>query len=95
MLRALAAVPLLLFLVIGIPASGGPAGLALFMPGFFRWFASWLPVPRALSAITGTIYFGGNGVGTDLWVLAVWTVAGLVVHLATALWARPAVSNVT
>ncbi len=83
-LPALAAVPLLLFLVIGIPASGGPAGMALFVPGFFRWFASWLPVSRALGAVTGTVYFGGHGVGNDLWILAAWAVAGLVMILATA-----------
>lgn len=83
-LPPLAAVPLLLFLVIGIPASGGPAGMALFMPGFFRWFASWLPVSRALSAITGSVYFAGHGVGADLWILAAWAAAGLVLILATA-----------
>lgn len=67
------------FIVVGIPATGGPAGLARFVPAFFRDLAPGLPASRALPALTSVAYFGGAGIGHDLGVLAIWAVGGLAV----------------
>ena len=72
-----AALAVLAFIVAGIPATGGPAGMAAFMPAFFRDLAPGLPASRALPALTNAAYFGGNGIVLDLWVLAIWAVCGL------------------
>jgi hypothetical protein len=74
-----AALALLSFVVVGIPATGGPAGMAQFMPAFFRDVAPGLPASRALPALTNAAYFGGSETALDLWVLAIWIVAALVV----------------
>lgn len=67
----------LLFIVAGIPMSGGPANLASFSPGFFRFFDSVLPLGVAASVTRNVVYFGGHATALHLWVLAAWAVAGL------------------
>ena len=75
----LVAVAVLVFVVVGIPASGGPSGLAPFGPTFLRVLHPGLPVGAAASAVRDAVYFGGYGARGPLWVLAVWAVVGLVV----------------
>ena len=75
----LVAVPVLVFVVIGLPASGGPSGLALFGPTFLRVLHPALPVGAAASAVRDAVYFGGYGTAGPLWVLGAWTIAGLVI----------------
>jgi len=67
----------LLFIVAGIPMSGGPANLAAFSNGFFRLFNSVLPLGLAASVVRNVIYFDGHSTALHLWILAVWAVAGL------------------
>jgi nucleotide-binding universal stress UspA family protein len=80
----------LVFIVCGIPASGGPANLASFTPGFMRALGHALPLGIAASTIRNVVYFGGHATGPYLWTLAAWALAGLVgLFLVTAL-RRPA-----
>lgn len=67
----------LVFLVLGLPVSGGPAGLAPFGPGFLRVLHPVLPLGTAVSAVRAAVYFGGHGTAGPLWVLAAWAVAGV------------------
>ncbi|MGP8208342.1 MAG: hypothetical protein ACLQVK_20220 [Acidimicrobiales bacterium] len=78
-LPALAAVA---FVVLGIPATGGPAGLQGFVPAFFRVLEPALPPSVAVPALTSVSYLGSQAVARPLLVLAAWAVAG-----AAALWA--------
>lgn len=73
----LVAVAVLAFVVFGIPASGGPSGLAAFVPGFLRVLQPGLPLGAAASAVRGAAYFGGYGSAGPLWVLAAWALAGV------------------
>src|SRR6202046_3671895 len=57
----LVAVAVLVFIVAGIPVSGGAPNLASFTPGFLRVFSPVLPLGVAASAIRNVVYFGGPG----------------------------------
>ena len=86
----LVALALLAFIVFGIPASGGPANLASFTPGFLRALNHALPLGLAAGTIRNVVYFGGHDTATYLWTLAAWALAGLVgLFLVTAI-RRPA-----
>ncbi len=65
------------FIVLGLPVSGGPAGLAPFGPAFLRWLDSVLPLGVAATVVRNTVYFHGNDISADLWVLAAWAAAGV------------------
>jgi nucleotide-binding universal stress UspA family protein len=88
----LVAVAVLLFIVAGIPDSGGPANLASFSAAGFRLFDSVLPLGVAASVTRNVVYFGGHSTALHLWVLAAWAVAGLagLVVLTTRRRAVPA-----
>ncbi len=79
-----AAVAILTFLIVGVPATGGPVGLAQFMPAFFRTFNSALPPNVTVPALTNIAYFHAHAIASDLWVLAAWAVAGVLALLATS-----------
>jgi hypothetical protein len=81
--RPVAALAALVFVILGIPATGGPAGLARFLPAFYRALNPALPPPAALTALTNTAYFNGHAITGDLWVLAAWVAAGIATMLAT------------
>jgi nucleotide-binding universal stress UspA family protein len=86
----LVALAVLAFIVFGIPASGGPANLASFTPGFLRALSPALPLGVGASAIRNVVYFGGHDTTAYLWTLAAWALAGVVgLNLITAL-RRPA-----
>jgi nucleotide-binding universal stress UspA family protein len=86
----LVALAVLAFIVFGIPASGGPANLASFTPGFLRALSPALPLGVGASTIRNVVYFGGHDTTADLWTLAAWGLAGVVgLNLITAL-RRPA-----
>jgi hypothetical protein len=77
----------LAFLILGLPASGGPASLSAFEPGFLRALHSVLPLGVATDALRNTLYFHGNDTAGHLWVLGAWAAAGigvLLVHPARA-----------
>lgn len=84
----LSALAVLAFVVFGIPASGGPSGLAAFGPGYLRALDSALPLGVAASAVRKAVYFGGYGIAQPLWTLAAWAGAGLVVLALVALRRR-------
>ncbi|HEY5393955.1 MAG TPA: hypothetical protein VIL16_01015, partial [Trebonia sp.] len=73
----LVAVAVLLFVVAGIPDSGGPANLAPFSAAGFRFFDSVLPLGLAASVMRNVVYFGGHATALHLWVLAAWAAAGV------------------
>lgn len=66
----------LVVVVLGLPATGGPAGLGSFLPAFFRPFHHALPPGAALEAVRDAQYFTGHGVAAPLWVLAGWAAGG-------------------
>jgi nucleotide-binding universal stress UspA family protein len=86
----LAALAVLVFIVAGIPVSGGPANLASFTPGFLRLFSPVLPLGIAASAIRNVVYFGGHATSPYLWTLAAWALAGLAALVAVTTRRRPA-----
>ena len=73
----LVAAAVLALIVFGIPASGGPSGLAAFGPGFLRVLHPALPLGVAASAVRSAVYFHGYGSAGPLWVLAAWALAGV------------------
>jgi nucleotide-binding universal stress UspA family protein len=86
----LVAVAVLLFVVAGIPDSGGPANLAPFSAAGFRLFDSVLPLGLAASVMRNVVYFGGHSTALHLWVLAAWAAAGLAGLIVLANRRRPA-----
>jgi hypothetical protein len=83
-------VAVLVFIVFGIPVSGGPANLASFGPAFLRALDPALPLGVAVNVVRNVVYFGGHATALRLWVLAAWALAGLVgLAMVTAL-RRPA-----
>lgn len=75
---------LLLFLVLGLPASGGPFGTT-FLPDFQRALSPGLPLTNAVYAVRNASYFGSDEIGTHLVTLAIWAAAGLLVLAAIAM----------
>jgi hypothetical protein len=67
----------------GIPASGGPFGVA-FLPEFYRVVGPGLPLTNAAAAIRNVVYFGGHANGAPLGVLACWAGGALVLMAAIA-----------
>ncbi|MGH3395548.1 MAG: hypothetical protein ACRDPO_12750, partial [Streptosporangiaceae bacterium] len=67
----------LVFLVLGLPASGGPANLARFTPAALRLLQPALPLGAATDAVRNAVYFGGYGTAGPAWVLAAWALAGV------------------
>jgi nucleotide-binding universal stress UspA family protein len=85
----LVALALLVFIVAGIPVSGGAPNLASFTPGFLRVFSPALPLGIAASTIRNVVYFGGHDTAAYLWTLAAWALAGVAGLIAvTALRRR-------
>ena len=73
----LVTVAVLVFIVLGIPVSGGPANLASFSPAFLRVLDPVLPLGLAASVIRNVVYFGGHDTALHLCILAAWALAGL------------------
>ncbi|MGH3155614.1 MAG: universal stress protein, partial [Streptosporangiaceae bacterium] len=73
----LVALAILAFIVFGIPASGGPANLASFTPGFLRALSPVLPLGVAAGGIRNVVYFGGHATSQYIWTLAAWALAGV------------------
>ena len=86
----LVAVAVLAFIVFGIPASGGPANLASFTPGFLRALSPVLPLGIAASSIRNVVYFGGQAIHAYLWTLAAWALAGVAGLILVTVLRRPA-----
>jgi hypothetical protein len=72
-----AAVIALLFLAVGIPASGVILGSNMIT----QWYADLgraLPAGAALPSVRNTIYFRGNAIAWPLLILSAWALAGII-----------------
>jgi nucleotide-binding universal stress UspA family protein len=85
----LVALAILAFIVFGIPASGGPANLASFTPGFLRVLSPVLPLGIAASTIRDVVYFGGHATSPYIWTLAAWALAGVAGLILVTSLRRP------
>jgi nucleotide-binding universal stress UspA family protein len=83
-------VAVLVFIVFGIPVSGGPANLASFGPAFLRFLDPALPLGLAANVIRNVVYFGGHAIALRLWVLAAWALAGVAGLILITALRRPA-----
>jgi nucleotide-binding universal stress UspA family protein len=86
----LVTVAVLVFIVFGIPVSGGPANLASFGPAFLRVLDPALPLGVAASVVRNVVYFGGHATAPHLWVLTAWALAGVAGLVAITTLRRPA-----
>jgi nucleotide-binding universal stress UspA family protein len=86
----LVTVAVLVFIVFGIPVSGGPANLASFGPAFLRVLDPALPLGVAASTVRNVVYFGGYATALHLWVLAAWALAGVAGLILVTALRRPA-----
>jgi hypothetical protein len=84
----LVALCVFVFLVVGIPVSGGPAGLGAFGPSFLRSLTSDLPLGVAVAAVRNTVYFHAADTSGHLWVLTAYAGAGLAALLLPAVAIR-------
>jgi hypothetical protein len=71
-------VAILLFVVLGNPASGGPAATPL-LPGFWRTIGPYLPTGAGTDLARNIVYFDGNALTRPLLVLTVWLAGALVI----------------
>ncbi|WP_188195551.1 hypothetical protein [Nonomuraea sp. SYSU D8015] len=67
----------LLFIPIGLPASGGPLG-ARYIPEWYAAVGQVLPVGPAAEAVRNTVFFSGAALWTPLGILTLWGLLGLV-----------------
>jgi hypothetical protein len=80
-------IAILLFVVLGNPASGGIYPMQL-LPGFWRTIGPYLPSASGVELVRNIAYFDGNATTRPLLVLCAWlTVALVLVVLSTR--ARP------
>ncbi|HTZ43732.1 MAG TPA: hypothetical protein VMB79_07695 [Jatrophihabitans sp.] len=66
----------IVFLGLGIPATGGPAGLTYFVPQLFQDLRDVVPPSVAVQGMRATEYFGGSGLWQACLTLIGWTVLG-------------------
>lgn len=72
---------ILIFVVLGNPASGGPYSAEL-LPGLWRAVGQLIPTGAATTALRNIAYFPDAPVAGPVLVIAIWLVAGVVVSLA-------------
>jgi len=70
----------LLFVVFGMPATGGAIGPS-FIPDLFATFSSLLPGGEAIAAVRSVVYFDGASIARPLWSLAAWAATGALLLL--------------
>jgi hypothetical protein len=73
-------ITVLLFVVLGNPSAGGAYQAAL-LPPFWRALSSALPNGAGVDSVRRIVYFGAQGVGGDLLVIALYVVGGIAVTL--------------
>jgi hypothetical protein len=71
-------VAILLFVVLGNPASGGPYATEL-LPGFWRTIGPYLPAGAGTDLVRNVVYFDANATTRPLLVLFVWLALALAV----------------
>lgn len=80
-------VNLVLFVVLGIPTSGGATPTQM-LPTVFVWIGSIQPMHQAYLGLRSIMFFESSwtaGLGHAVWVLFAWLVAGLLVGIAVTL----------
>lgn len=88
LLGPLAVVPgIALFMFLGVPASNIMMSIHS-VPGFFGFLHQVLPLPAAGETLRSILYFGGDGVGPHLLVLAAWAVVALALTAGVDLLRR-------
>lgn len=70
-------IAILVFVVLGNPASGGPFPTQL-LPGFWRWIGPYLPAGAGVDLVRDVVYFNGNATTRPLLVLFIWLAIALV-----------------
>lgn len=65
------------FVFLGVPASNISIPVYA-VPGFFSFLHDVLPLPAAAEALRSFLYYGGDGAGVHLAVLAAWAAAGIL-----------------
>jgi len=73
----------LIIVVIGYPASGGPLASDL-LPGFWRAVGPFIPVGAGTTALRNVVYFPDASVLWPLVVLVVWLICGAALALLRA-----------
>ncbi len=76
------ALVIVIFVILGTPASGGPVPLPLTGAGIWHGLAPLLPTGAAFNALRQAVYFGGMNVMSHLWILIAYVVLGIGVLLA-------------
>jgi len=74
----------LLFIAVGIPASGTALGPQMITP----WYADLgraLPTGSSITAIQNTVYFNGNAITTPLVIVSAWALAGVIAMVMAAI----------
>ncbi|NLU84260.1 ABC transporter permease [Rhodococcus sp. HNM0569] len=71
---------LLLIMVLGVPASN--MGMSIYtVPAFFRTLYEFLPAPAVGESLRSVLYFGGDGAGKHLLVLAIGAVVAILLTM--------------
>ena len=72
---------ILLFVILGNSASGGPFARPL-LPGFWRTIGGVLPPGASVDLARSTLFFDGERIAGPIAVLVVWAVLGMLLALA-------------
>ena len=86
----LTALVVLVFLVLGLPVSGGPANLGSFAPAGLRFLDFVLPLGLGAGTVRNVVYFGGHDATQYLVTLGGWALVGIVGIIAVTALRRPA-----
>jgi hypothetical protein len=76
-------ITVLFFVVLGNPSAGGAYQPAL-LPPFWRALSGALPNGAGVDAVRRIVYFGAQGVGGDLGVIALYVAGGVAVTMLVA-----------
>jgi uncharacterized phage infection (PIP) family protein YhgE len=82
--RATTPVLVFVFVVLNIPSAGGAYDTHL-TPAFFATLHDVWPGAALVTALREVVYFGGDGVGGQIAVIAAWGVVGAVLFAASSL----------
>jgi hypothetical protein len=75
------AIPLIVFIVVGSPSSGGGTAPEL-LPGFWRAVSQLLPPGAGTTAMRDVVYFSGHGAASALLVLGIYAILGVIGAIA-------------
>jgi hypothetical protein len=73
-------ITVLIFVILGNPSAGGAYQVQL-LPGFWRAISYALPNGAGTDSVRRVVYFGANGIGVHLLVIAAYAVVGTAVAL--------------